>query len=59
MSGYADNETKARVKITKATRIAECLNDTVMRNKIIKIKTKPRIYKVQVYDRNSTRHIGN
>lgn len=48
ISGYGDVEAEVRELTTKATRIAGCLNDTIWRNKNIKVETKSRIYKAMV-----------
>ena len=46
--GYGDVETEVREQTNKAARIAECLSNTIWRNKHMRIETKVRIYKATI-----------
>ena len=48
ISGYGDVETEVREQTNKAARIAACLNNTIWRNKHMRIETKARIYKATI-----------
>ena len=45
LSGYGDVEAEVREQKTRATKIIDCLNATIWRNKNIGIEAKSRIYK--------------
>lgn len=46
--GYPDIEAKVNKQTTRGTRMVECLNETIWRNKNVKIEPKLGIYKAMV-----------
>ena len=48
ISGYGDVETEVREQTNKVARVAACLDNTIWRNKHMRIETKARIYKATI-----------
>ncbi|XP_043496141.1 uncharacterized protein LOC122520182 [Polistes fuscatus] len=48
ISSFGEIETEVRTQVVKATRAAAQLNDTIFRNKHLRIDTKSRIYKATI-----------
>ncbi|XP_043494653.1 uncharacterized protein LOC122519338 [Polistes fuscatus] len=48
ISSFGEIETEVRIQVVKATRAAAQLNDTIFRNKHLRIDTKSRIYKATI-----------